>query len=63
MACAAAARVALERVEGVETAEVSYELGRAVVTFDSTVTSPEQFVAEMERLTGFTAEMSHDGSR
>jgi copper chaperone CopZ len=55
--------VALERVEGVESADVSYELGRAIVTFDSTVTSPAEFIAEMERLTGFTAEMSHDGSQ
>jgi copper chaperone CopZ len=55
--------VALEKVEGVERAYVSYELGRAIVVFDSTVTSPERFIAEMERLTGFTAEVSHDGSR
>jgi len=53
--CAVAARVALRRVDGVESADVSYELGRAVVTFDPDVTTPAQFIAELERMTDFTA--------
>ena len=55
MNCAVAARVALRRVDGVESADVSYELGRAVVTFDPDVTTPAQFIAELERMTDFTA--------
>lgn len=55
MGCAAAARVALERVPGVETADVSFEAGRAVVVFDPEVTSPNEFIAELERMTGFEA--------
>jgi copper chaperone CopZ len=53
--CEVAARVALRRVDGVESAEVSFESGRAVVTFDPNVTTPAQFIAELERMTGFTA--------
>ncbi len=55
MNCAVAARVALRRVDGVESADVSYELGRAVVTFDPDVTTPAHFIAELERMTDFTA--------
>jgi copper chaperone CopZ len=47
--------VALRRVDGVESADVSYETGQAVVTFDSTATTPDQFIAELERMTGFEA--------
>lgn len=49
------ARVALERVPGVDSADVSYEEGRAVVRFDPNVTSPDEFIAELERMTGFGA--------
>ena len=49
------ARVALERVDGVEAASVSYDAGQAVVTFDPERTSPDEFMAELARLTGFTA--------
>ncbi len=55
MACAAAARVALERAPGVDSADVSYESGKAVVVFDPEVTSPDQFIVELERMTGFEA--------
>ncbi len=47
--------MALRRVGGVESADVSYETGQAVVTFDSAVTTPDQFIAELERITGFQA--------
>jgi copper chaperone CopZ len=53
--CEVAARVALRRVDGVESADVSFEPGRAVVTFDPNVTTPVQFIAELERMTGFGA--------
>jgi copper chaperone CopZ len=47
--------VALKRVEGVESAEVSYEEGRGTVVFDPSETTPAEFIAELERMTGFTA--------
>jgi copper chaperone CopZ len=47
--------VALRKGHGVKSADVSYELGRAVVTFDSTATNPDRFIAELERMTGFQA--------
>ncbi len=45
----------LQRVSGVHSAEVSYEMGRAVVTFDADVTTPERFIEELERKTDFSA--------
>lgn len=47
--------MAVERVPGVESADVSYEAGQAAVVFDPAVTSPDEFIAELERMTGFTA--------
>jgi copper chaperone CopZ len=47
--------VALRRVDGVKRAEVSFVSGQAVVTFDSTATTSDQFIAELERMTGFKA--------
>ncbi len=57
------ARVALKKVDGVDEAQVSYETGSAMVTFDPSITMPETFIAELTRLTGFTAEVAelHDG--
>ena len=49
--------MALEKVDGVEDADVSYEAGSAIVTFDPDVTSPAEFIGELTRLTGFTAEV------
>ncbi len=34
---------------------MSFEEGRAVVRFDPTQTTPDRFIAELTRLTGFTA--------
>ena len=47
----------LQRIEGVEEANVSYEAGKAVVTYDPTVTTPEKFIPEMERMTGYGVEV------
>ena len=44
-----------------EDAEASYEAGSATVTFDPNVTSPTKFIAELTRLTGFTAEVVQTG--
>ena len=49
--------MALERVEGVDSAVISYEAGSGWVAFDPALTSPNEFIAEMERMTGFTAEI------
>ncbi len=54
--------MALERVPGVESANVSFETGKAVVTFDPAVTSPEQCIAELERMTGFVAVVVGEGT-
>ncbi len=57
MNCATTARVVLQRVSGVQQADVSYETGKAVVTYDAELTAPEEFIAELERMTGFTAQV------
>ncbi len=49
--------MALKKVDGVEDADVSYEVGTATVTFDPNATSPTEFIRELTRLTGFTAEI------
>ena len=52
--------MALKKVDGVEDAEVSYETGSATVTFDPALTTPEAFITELTRLTGFTAEVTRE---
>ena len=47
--------MALKHVEGVESADVSYEEGRGTVVFDPETTSAARFITELERMTGFTA--------
>ncbi len=49
--------MALEKVDGVEDANASYEAGSATATFDPNVTSPTEFIRELTRLTGYTAEV------
>jgi hypothetical protein len=44
----------VEHVEGVREATFSYERAEGFVTFDTTVTSPEAVLAELERMTGFS---------
>ncbi|MDA0329460.1 MAG: hypothetical protein O2958_10685 [Gemmatimonadetes bacterium] len=51
----------MERVEGVRDATFSYPLGEGFVTFDSTLTSPEAFIAELQRLTEYTAQVRVSG--
>ncbi len=46
--------MALRRVEGVESVDVSYETGSGEVVYDPARTSPEIFLGELERMTGFT---------
>ncbi len=47
----------LRRIEGVEDVEVSYEAGKAVITYDPAITSPDEFIPELERMTGYGAEV------
>ena len=47
--------MAVERVEGVEDAEFSYERGEGFVAYDPSVTNVEAIVAELKRMTGFEA--------
>ena len=53
--------MALERVEGVDSTAISYEAGSGWVAFDPALTSPDEFIAELERMTGFTAEIVSAG--
>jgi len=42
-------------VDGVEAAEVSFPSGAASVVYDASLTSPEEFIDELTRMTGFEA--------
>lgn len=53
--CATTARIALERAEGVYEALVSYDSASAVVRYDPQKTSPERFIAQLEKMTGYKA--------
>jgi len=47
--------VALLGVEGVEEVEVLFPSGAASVVYDPSLTSPEEFIDELVRMTGFEA--------
>jgi copper chaperone CopZ len=49
--------VAVENVDGVREASFFWPEGTASVTYDTTRTSPEVFIAELTRTTGFGAEV------
>lgn len=51
--CATTARIVLERVDGVLDATVSLDSASAVVLYDPARTTPEQFIAKLERMTGY----------
>jgi hypothetical protein len=46
--------VAVKRVDGVEDAKFSYASAEGWVTFDTTMTSPEDFLAELSKMTDFS---------
>jgi copper chaperone len=58
--CASAARIALQRVEGVYQAEVSLENASAVVLYDPKKTSPEALIGQLKKFTGFEARVISD---
>jgi len=47
--------VAVQRVDGVSEASFSYDRAEGFVTFDTTMTSVTAIIAELERLTDFSA--------
>lgn len=53
--CATTARIALERVDGVHRADVSFDSASAVVLYDPAKTTPNVFIARLEKLTGYQA--------
>ena len=53
--CAATARIALERVDGVYRADVSFDSASAVVLYDPAKTTPNVFIPRLEKLTGYQA--------
>lgn len=53
--CAVTARLALQRLDGVYGAEVSYDSASAVVRYDPQRVTPAQIAAHLERLTGYRA--------
>ena len=42
-------------MDGVEDAEVLYPSGAASVIYDPSLTSPEEFIGELSRMTGYEA--------
>ncbi|MDT8436660.1 MAG: mercuric transporter MerT family protein [Gemmatimonadota bacterium] len=60
--CAASARLAAARISGVQAATFSYEDAGGTVTFDPDVTTVEEIVAELARMTGFVATEKEPGS-
>jgi len=50
--------VVVQRIEGVHEAEFSHERGTARVTYDRSMTSPDVFLKELERMTGYEAEVT-----
>ena len=55
--------MAVERVDGVREATFSYAAAEGFVTFDTTLTSPEQFIAELDRMTDFSATVRESSER
>lgn len=47
--------MAVKRIEGVQEADFAYPEGTGMVRFDTTATSLEAIVEELERATGFRA--------
>ena len=56
--CAVAVKMAAKKVDGVTDATVSYENGRAEVTYDSSKTSPEKIAEAITKNSGFKADIA-----
>lgn len=55
--CAAAVKMAAKKVDGVADADVNYEKGRAVVTYDPAKTTPDKIAKAVADGTGYKAEV------
>jgi len=55
--CAVAVKMAAKKVDGVAEANVSYENGRADVTYDPAKTTPEKIAKAITENSGFKAEL------
>ena len=53
--CAISARIVLERLEGVEKADVDYERRLATIRYDDRVVTPEQMVRALKQKLDYTA--------
>ena len=49
-------------MEGVREATFSHERAEGFVTFDTTKTSPEEFLAELDRMTDFSGTVRADAN-
>ena len=45
--------MAAERIAGVDSARFAYPEGTGTISYDTTVTSPDVFIPELERATGY----------
>lgn len=62
--CAAAVKLAAEKVDGVKSAKVSYEKGTAEITYDPGKTNPEAIAKAITEHSGFKASAPRaDGRR
>lgn len=61
--CATAARMALQRAEGVYRAEVSFETASAVVMYDPDKTTPGALIAHLKKLTGYDARVLSENEK
>ena len=52
--CAISARILLERMDGVEDAEVDYDSGIAVVTYDAARVTPDRMIAALRDAFDYT---------
>jgi copper chaperone CopZ len=55
--------VVVQRVAGVREATFSYEKGEGFVTYDTTQTSPEAFIAALESMTDYRAKVRDEEPR
>ena len=58
--CAISARALLRRMEGVETAHVSYDEGIAVVTYDPSAVTPREMIDALRETFDYTTTVVED---
>ena len=58
--CAISARALLRRMEGVETADVSYDEGIAVVTYDPAEVTPQEMIDALRETFQYTTTVVED---